>query len=282
MKEFKDKVVVITGGASGIGLGLARKAAKEGMKVVLADVERGALDAAEKEIKATGAQTLAVRTDVSKSSEVEALAKKTLDVFGGVHLVFNNAGVMGGGSIWRSSEKDWEWIMGVNLWGVINGVHTFVPIMLEQGTEAHVINTSSTAGLTTGPTTAIYAVTKHAVVALTEVLYHQLLSRNSLVGASVLCPSSVNTNFVDSDRNRPTELRDAAAEQFAASSPKQQAQLEASRASLRQATHPDKVADIVFDAIKVERFYILTEPESIIPAVKKRMENILNERNPGS
>jgi len=281
MKEFKGKVAVITGGASGIGRSLALRCAREGMKVVLADIQKDALDSTEKELKAAGASVLGVITDVSKPGDIEALAKKTLDTFGGVHLLFNNAGVQGGTNIWRSTLPDWQWVMGINLWGVIHGIHTFVPIMLKQPTDCYIVNTASTAGLVTGPSTTVYAVSKHAVVALSEVLFHQLAQRNANIGTSVLCPSLVNTKIVEAERNRPQELRnDPAEEQRRLASPLLKAQFEANRAMIQKAMSPDTVSDIVFDAIRANKFYILTDPDSIKIGVRRRMEDILQERNP--
>lgn len=174
MKEFKDRVAVVTGAASGIGRAMAERFAAAEMRVVLADVEEQALSKAEAELREKGAEVLSVRTDVSKGSDVEKLAQETLAAFGAVHVVCNNAGVTDqGGKIWEKTQSDWEWVMGVNLWGVIHGVRVFVPIMLDQGTEGHVVNTASMAGLMTGRLN-IYGVTKHAVVSLTESLYLEL------------------------------------------------------------------------------------------------------------
>ena len=207
MKEFKGKVAVITGAASGIGRAVAERCVGEGMKIVLADIDEANLAKAETELKTPGGTVLAVRTDVSKRSDVERLARRALDAFGQVHLLFNNAGVGAGGAPWEATWNDWEWVIGVNLWGVIYGVKVFTPLMLAQNTECHIINTSSAAGLTVGGATAPYAVTKHAVVALSESLYLTLQRRNSLVKVSVLCPGLVRTNIVDAERNRPAELR---------------------------------------------------------------------------
>src|SRR5262245_34708822 len=174
MKEFTGKVAVVTGAASGIGRALAERFARAGMKVVLADVETGALEEAAREIRATGAPTLAVRTDVSKAADVEGLARATLDAFGAVHILCNNAGVALGGPCWMHTVADWEWVLGVNLWGVIHGVRVFTPIMLSQGGEGHIVNTASLAGLFSGPGSAIYNVTKHGVVTLSETLSQEL------------------------------------------------------------------------------------------------------------
>jgi len=174
MKEFKNKVAVVTGAASGIGRAMAERFAAEGMKVVLADIQPDALAQAESEMKAKGATIVSRLTDVSKGSEIEALAQTALDAFGKVHIVCNNAGVAVAGFIWERSVADWEWVMGVNLWGVIHGVRVFTPIMMKQGEEGHIVNTASMAGLISGPSTSIYSVTKHAVVTLSESLYHEL------------------------------------------------------------------------------------------------------------
>src|SRR5689334_1941764 len=174
MKDFAGKVAVVTGAASGIGRALADRCAQEGMKVVLADVEESALVRAADEFRATGAPILAVRTDVSKAEDVEALARKTVETFGGVHLLFNNAGVGAGTTAWETSLRDWEWVLGVNLWGVIHGLRSFVPIMLSQGSEGHIVNTASIAGLVLGPGLAAYKVSKHGVISLSETLYGEL------------------------------------------------------------------------------------------------------------
>src|SRR5579871_852581 len=210
MREFRDRVAVVTGAASGIGRALAERFAAAGMKVVLADVERQALAAAERALASGGARVLAVPTDVSKASDVEALAQRTLEAFGAVHVVCNNAGVSVGGLAWEVTLADWEWILGVNLWGVIHGIRTFVPILLRQGEEGHVVNTASMAGLVSGPGIAPYNATKHTVVTLSEALHHELgMASGGKVKVSVLCPGWVNTRILDADRNRPATLGDA-------------------------------------------------------------------------
>jgi len=207
MKDFQNKVAVITGAASGIGRALAERSARAGMKVVLADVEEDALVRTEKEMRAAGGTVLAVRTDVSKAHDVQALARKTLDAFGSVHLLCNNAGVaVATKAIWETSLEDWQWCLGVNLWGVIHGIRTFVPIMLRQDVEAHVVNTASIAGLLSLPYIAIYNATKHAVVTITESLHHELSLLSSKVKASVLCPGFIRTSIMASYRNRPVEF----------------------------------------------------------------------------
>src|SRR3954453_9265071 len=206
MKEFKGKVAVITGGASGIGRAITDRCMREGMKLVIADVEDASLAQAETELKARGAEVLAVMTDVSKRNEVERLAERAFDAFGQVHLLVNNAGVAAGGPPWDATWNDWEWVIGVNLWGVIHGLKVFTPRMLAQNTECHIVNTSSAAGLVVGGGSAPYAVTKHAVVALSECMYTSL-PPNSLLKVSVLCPGVVRTNIFNVERNRPAELR---------------------------------------------------------------------------
>jgi NAD(P)-dependent dehydrogenase (short-subunit alcohol dehydrogenase family) len=277
MKEFKGKVAVITGAASGIGRAIAERCVSEGMKVVLADIEEANLTKAETELKTAGGSVLSVRTDVSKRSDVERLARQALDAFGQVHLLFNNAGVAVGGAPWEATWNDWEWVIGVNLWGVIHGVKVFTPLMLAQNTECHFINTSSAAGLIVGGGLAPYAVTKHAVVALSESLYLTLQQRNSLVKVSVLCPGLVRTNIANAERNRPAELRNEAVTM----TPEMQAGRAAFAAALEASMPPLQVADVVFDAIKKEQFYILPHPEWI-EAIQLRTEKLLRMENPQS
>ena len=275
MKQFKDKVAVITGGASGIGLALARRAAAEGMKIVLADIEDGALAAAAAELKGAGAQVLTVKTDVSRAEGVENLAAQTLQAFGGAHLLFNNAGV-GGVRVktWQASAKDWEWVLGVNVWGVIHGVRVFTPIMLRQGDECHIVNTASAAGFVSMASTAPYAVSKHSVVTLSEVLYHDLKADNAKVGVSVLCPAWVGTNIWNSQRNRPEDLRDHA------DTPEERARREEVRILLHKGkvTAAD-VADMAFEGVANDLFYIFPHPK-IRRDIQTRMEDILALRNP--
>ena len=277
MKEFQDKVAVITGAASGIGRGLAERCAAEKMKIVLADVEETPLFETAAEIEKTGAEILAVRTDVSKLADVEALARKTLDAFGAVHLLFNNAGVGAGTTVWESTLEDWEWVMGVNLWGVIYGVRTFVPIMLRQADECHIVNTSSLAGLISGPALGVYKVSKHGVVTLSETLACELAVIGSKIKVSVLCPAGVKTRIMDSARNRPNELRNVSDENSGHPAVRQvENKL---HEMIGEGLHPAQVAEVVFDAIRNEKFYILTH-EDYKRFIRKRMEDILDGRSP--
>ena len=280
MKEFKEKVAVVTGAASGIGRGLAEHCAREGMKVVIADIEEPALKETEQALKAAGADVLPVVTDVSKLTDIETLAQKTLDTFGDVHLLFNNAGVQVGAEtgkpLWEHTQKDWEWVLGVNLWGVIYGIKTFIPIMLDQWTECHVVNTSSMAGLITEPKIVIYAVTKAGVIKLSEGLYLQLKQMQSRIGVSVLCPAFVSSRIDDAARNRPGELQNSPDEPIETRPP-------VLSTSLRKADweilSPEQCAEIVFTAIREDTFYILTHPV-IKSLTKQRVDNILQGLNP--
>lgn len=276
MKDFQDKVAVVTGAASGIGRALAEKSAALGMKVVLADVEEPALKQVEEALKSGGAQVLAVQTDVSKAADVQRLATLTFETYGGVHLLFNNAGVSAGSTVWESSLADWQWVVGVNLWGVIHGVHAFVPRMLAQGGEGHIVNTASMAGLVSSPG-GIYPVTKHAVVALSETLYHELTITGARLRVSVLCPGFVNTRILDAARNRPADLRNEAVQRQA--SPQEEMMRQFVRQAVQAGMPPAHVSDVVFEAIRNETFYILSHPEWK-EAIRVRMEDILQERNP--
>jgi NAD(P)-dependent dehydrogenase (short-subunit alcohol dehydrogenase family) len=274
MRDFDGKVAVVTGGASGIGLALATKAAREGMKVVLADVEEKALDAAVTDLRRQEFEVMGVLTDVSKTESVEALRDKALAAYGKVHLLFNNAGVAGGGgaaAIWEATPKDWQWVFGVNFWGVVNGVRAFLPAMLEQGEEGHVVNTGSVAGLLSG--NGIYGVTKHAVVSFSESIFNQLTLREAKVGVSVLCPGFVNTNILNAGRNRPEDLKNDGPQPDMAALDGPGAQ------AIANGMPPAQVADIVFDAVREGRFYILTHSD-FDEAIQSRFDNVINRRNP--
>jgi len=275
VKEFKGKVAVITGAASGIGRAIAERCVGEGMKVVLADIDSARLAVGEAELKNLGGTVLGVRSDVAKRSDVEELARRTLESFGQVHLLVNNAGVGAGGSPWEATWNDWEWVIGVDLWGVIHGVKVFAPLMLAQNVEGHIVNTASAAGLVVGGGSAPYAATKHAVVALSESLYLTLQRRAALVKVSVLCPGLVRTNIVDAERNRPEKLKNPPVEM----TPELQAGLKAFKAAFDGALPPSQVADSVFAAIRDERFYILTHPEWM-EVIRMRTESLLRMENP--
>ena len=277
MKEFQGKVAVVTGAASGIGRALAERCAQEGMRVVLAGINEQTLMQASQELRDEGASVLAVQTDVSKAGDVEALAQKAFDTYGAVHLLFNNAGVGAGTIIWESTLADWEWTMDVNLWGVIHGIRAFVPRMLAQDTEGHIVNTASIAGLTSGPGLGIYKVTKYGVVTLSETLYHELALRGAKIKTSVLCPGFVNTRIMDAARNRPARLQNDPAE--VKMGPESVALIQFMLQAVEAGMSPEQVADIAFQAIRDETFYILTHPETK-EAIRVRMEDMLQERNP--
>lgn len=278
MKDFRGKVAVITGAASGIGLGIARRCVLEGMKVVLADIEQGVLEQAEKELAAAGGTVLPVLTDVSKAGDVDELARKTIDAFGSVHLLCNNAGVGGAaGSAWENSLADWEWIIGVNLWGAIHSIKAFVPLMLSQDTAGHVVNTASTAGLMPYHPGAGYQVTKHAVVALSENLYESLARKGAKIRVSVFCPGFVRTRILSSQRNCPLECQAGSSQKTL--SPREEEEAWANLEKNFKILTPDQAADAVFAAIREERFYILTHPE-FNEMVKMRMEAIIQGKNP--
>jgi NAD(P)-dependent dehydrogenase (short-subunit alcohol dehydrogenase family) len=281
MRDFKGKVAVVTGASSGIGFGLAERCAQAGMKVVLAGINEDNLKSAEQEIKKTGAITLVVRTDVSKAADVEALADKTMEKFGEVHMLFNNAGIGAGSTVWESTLADWEWVINVNLWGVIYGIHFFVPLMLKQNTECHIVNTSSGAGLCTLTNSAPYGMSKHGVVNLSDMLYRELAERgNNNIGVSVLCPGLVKTKILDSERNRPATLKNRAGEGLDPNDPNVQAQKTAVQHMIDNAMPPEELADIVFHAIREKKFYILPGLENAKPMIQTQMEDILQERNP--
>jgi len=279
IRNFKNKTAVLTGAASGFGLACARIAANLGMNVVLADVQQDALDLAEAEIKAMGAQVLAYRVDVSSAQEMQALADAVQARFGAPHLVFNNAGVGSGGLIWENSVADWQWVLGVNVWGVVHGVRLFTPMMLEASHkdpdyEGHIVNTASMAGLLTAPNMGIYNVSKHAVVALTETLYQDLKLVNDRISASVLCPYFVPTGITQSHRNRPAN------QAHEKPTPSQLI----GQAMSDKAVHSGKVsavevAQMVFDAVGQDQFYIYSHPQAL-GNVQSRMQAIVAQENP--
>lgn len=271
MKDLKGKVAVITGAASGFGREFAILCAGEGMKLVLADIDERNLPGTVA-LLPPGSETLSVKCDVSKAESVKALADATYARFGAAHLLFNNAGVAPAGPTWSATLADWQWTLGVNLMGVVHGIHYFVPRMLEQGDECHVVNTASVAGLLSVPASAPYCVSKHGVVTLSEVLHHDLQIFKAKVGVSVLCPAFVNTGIKDSERNRPAEL--AASNPLAR--PFEQQMRKAVESGRLSATD---VARITLEGVKAGRFYILTHPK-IKSAIETRMRDILDERLP--
>jgi NAD(P)-dependent dehydrogenase (short-subunit alcohol dehydrogenase family) len=277
MKHFKNKVAVITGASSGIGKAIARRCLDEGMRVVLAGINPDNLRATETELGAPSGMVLCFQTDVSKPDEVQRLAERTLDTFGGVHLLFNNAGVGAGSTVWDCTLADWQWVMGVNLWGVVHGIRAFMPLMLAQDTECHIVNTASVAGLLPYHPSAPYHVTKHAVVALSENLYFSLAQCNAKVKVSVLCPGWVKTRILESERNRPEEYLNPPQQQIFR--PENEAIMQEMRQALEAGMSPDHLAGFVFEAIREDKFYILSHPE-FTPAIQTRMEDILEQRNP--
>lgn len=276
MRDLKGKVAVVTGGASGIGRAMADRFAAEGMKIVLADIEEEALARAQAEMLDNSVEVASKVTDVSKRESVEALADFSFETFGGVHVLCNNAGVAMGGVSWQNTVEDWDWMVGVNLWGVIHGIRAFVPRMIEQGDESHIVNTASGAGLQTRPFLGMYCATKHAVVALSESLYHELSLMGTKTKVSVVCPAVVNTRIGESQRNRPEAFSSPEGEGNPAP---MQAMEQAFRAMLASGLAPAHVAGAVLDAILTERFYVITHEETK-EAVRDRMENILAGRNP--
>jgi NAD(P)-dependent dehydrogenase (short-subunit alcohol dehydrogenase family) len=280
MKTFKGRTAVITGAASGFGLEVSRIAAREGMQVVMADVQADALERAGTEIRGLGAEVLPFQLDVAKAEQVEALGEATFERFGVPHFVFNNAGIGSGGLIWEHSVKDWEWVVGVNLMGVAHGVRVFTPRMLQAAKadpsyEGHITNTASMAGLLNTPNMGAYNVTKHAVVSLSETLYHDLALVTEQIGASVLCPFFIPTGINQSARNRPSELTDAAAPT--------RSQLIAQALS-GKAVSSGKVtaahmAEAVFLAMRERRFYIFSHPQ-VLGGVTARLDDIAQGRNP--
>ena len=273
MREFRGKCAVVTGAASGIGRAMADAFAGEGMRVVLADIEPAALEQAAAGLRASGATVLAVPTDVSQAEQVQALADRATAAFGRVDVVCNNAGVALSGVTWEYTLADWQWLLGVNLWGVVHGVRTFVPLMLKQGGEGHIVNTGSIAGLTSDPFMSIYNVSKHAVVTLSETLQKELTLLGTQVRVSVLCPGFVNTRILEAERNRPAALRNAAATE------RHPTFQEMAHSALAAGLPPAEVAARVLDAVETGRFYVLTHPE-FAPRVRERMEDILEGRTP--
>jgi NAD(P)-dependent dehydrogenase (short-subunit alcohol dehydrogenase family) len=270
MKDLAGKVAVITGAASGFGRSLALLCAKEKMRLSLADIDEAGLK--ETASLLPDAEVRWERCDVSKAEAIEQLAENTYQAYGASHLLCNNAGVAALGPIWTSTLQDWEWVLGVNLMGVVHGVRSFVPRMLKQGDECHIVNTSSVAGLLSVPGSSPYCVSKHGVVTLSECLHHELKPIKAKIGVSVLCPAFVDTGIGDSGRNRPAELAGANphSQHF---DQRMKKALQAGRLTA------DDIAKLTLDAVTEGRFYILTHP-MIKPAIETRMKEILEERDP--
>ena len=272
MRELKGKAAVVTGGGSGIGRELALACAREGMGVMLADIDEPGMKETAALIAPLGAVVETMRCDVSKPQEVEALANMAWKRLGYVRLVFNNAGVAVAGPAWTATLEDWKWTFDINLMGVVHGIRAFVPRMIAQGGEGHVVNTASVAGLVNIPGSAVYCASKHAVVSLSECLHHDLRVAQSKVGVSVLCPAYVNTGIGDSARNRPKEL--------AATNPLAAPYEEAVREALKHGrVSAAEVAKATIDGVKEGRFYILTH-DKILGAIESRMQDILQGRSP--
>lgn len=266
MEELAGKVAVVTGGASGIGLAMATAFAAEGMRLVLADIEEETLERAAAGLAESGAEVATVVADVSDADQVDGIRDAAVDRFGAVHVVCNNAGVSSGGPIWETTEAEWRWVLGVNLWGVIHGVRSFTPLLIEQG-EGHIVNTASMAGLTSMPFVGPYNVSKHGVVTLSETLFADLaMTGNSGVGVSVLCPGWVKTRIHEAGRNRPAE---------AGGPPVEADGVTSYVAGLIETGHdPADVAALVVDAVRNRHFYVLTHPDWN-PMITRRTERIV-------
>jgi NAD(P)-dependent dehydrogenase (short-subunit alcohol dehydrogenase family) len=278
MQDFAGKVAVITGAASGIGKALTEKCIAEGMHVVMADIEEAVLEKAAAELQATtNNQVLPIVANVAMEAELRKVRDEAVETLGGVHLLFNNAGVGGGGNSWNATQKDWDWVFGVNLWSVIYGLRVFVPQMIAQETPCHIVNTASIAGIIGGSTNALYSVTKHGVVALTENLSVDLKAEDTNIGCSVLCPGFVNTNIFNSGRNRPADL--ANREDPQPLTPEDEQRIAMFQEILRQGMQPAEIAEIVFDAIRGDRLYILTH-DHFDEMIRDRAENMINGTNP--
>ena len=275
MQELGGRVAVITGGASGIGLALARRFADERMRIVVGDVEAPALDKAVAELQEGGADVIGVLTDVTDPEQVEALARAAEQQFGAIHLACNNAGVAAGGLSWEAPLATWQWVIGVNLWGVIHGIRAFVPRIIEQSA-GHVVNTASVAGLVAAPFMGPYNASKHAVVALSETLHHELALMAPHVKVSVLCPAWVNTRIGDSERNRPASLAIERNEP-------ESVMREALHGFLANGLDPAAVADRVHHAVRTDRFWVLTHDndDSWMAAVRSRGRSVEEGTNPG-
>ena len=278
MQDFEGKVAVITGGASGLGLAMARRFGAAGMKVVIGDIETGALADAEASLQGAGVDVVGRRTDVAESSELEALADLAYERFGAVHILANNAGVGGSpGAMWELSDADWRWVMDVDLWSVIHGIRAFVPRMIEGGEPGHIVNTASVAGLISGAVGGPYTVAKFGVVALSEQLYFELARAAHPIGVSVLCPGFVDTRIYDSGRNRQESYGQSVEEP----SPEREEFREALEAMRETMIRPETIGDRVFDAVVENQLYIV-EPgsDAVSTAIQRRLDHVSSRSNP--
>lgn len=278
MERFEGGTAVVTGGASGLGLAMAHRFAEAGMNIVLGDIEAEPLAMAEAAIAAKGVKVMPVRTDVAKAEDVEALAAKSFERFGHVNVLCNNAGVAGSpGACWELSQKDWEWVIDVDLWSVVHGIRSFVPRMIAGGQPGHIVNTASVAGLVSGAVGGPYTVAKFGVVALSEQLYYELGRAGHNIGVSVLCPGFVNTNIYDSGRNRQS----AYGESEVAASPEGEQRRAMLNAMRDQMMQPAEIGELVFEAVRTRNLYIVpTGSEALEQAVRTRLENVVERRNP--
>jgi len=278
MKEFAGKVAVVTGAASGIGRAFSQRLGALNMKVVMADVEAGALKAAAEDLEAAGHAVRAVPTDISQADSVASLAEQTLEHFGPAHVLCNNAGVFAAGLSWEAPQSDYDWVFGVNVWGVIHGLRSFVPQMLAHGEEGHIVNTASMAAVTTAPFTAPYYMSKAAVFSLSETLDAELRAKQAAIGVSVLCPELVDTAIARGERNRPEHLKRKAGE---GESPERDLVESAIGAATPTGVDPTVLADRAIEAMREGRFYVLApEDNPWRTACNARLEDIRLARNP--
>lgn len=276
MRDLKGKVVVVTGAASGIGAAMAHAFAAEGSQLVIADIEADALKSVEQQLRASGTNMIAVTTDVADGASVARLAAAALDAFGAVHVLCNNAGVAHAlRPVWEFSEAYWQWLLGVNVWGVIHSIRTFIPIMLRQGSEGHVVNTASLAGLLSYPLQymGMYCASKHAVLSISETLAADLAATGSKIGVSVLCPGFVRTRIMESERHRPADL---ASERHADA-----ALAEWWKAGVEGGSDPKDIAAAVLAAIRENRLYVLPHSD-FNDAIRSHAEDLVMQRNPGA